>query len=156
LGFKVIGDLARRQAAFFAARFFVPEDLTADAALLTAQRRFIASASRSRPSGVIRTLRAAALRGAALLVPSAARFAAHRFLNAAESLFRPSGVIPPVRFAGLAEDFAAVAGAEAEVPSTSRNAASARSIAAACCSSWAIMSSNPFAMGFPLSSICTN
>ena len=43
---------AMRQAAFFAARFLRPAFLTADAARFTAQRRFIASARRRRPSAI--------------------------------------------------------------------------------------------------------
>jgi hypothetical protein len=151
-----LASKAPAQAAFFAARFFVPADLTADAALLAAHRRFIASARRVRPSGVSRTSRGADFCRVGALGSAAAFFAAHRFRSAADSRFRPSGVIPPVRFlAGLAaEDDATATGVT--VPSTSRKAANARSIAAACCSSCAIISSNPFAIGSLFNSISTN
>ena len=94
---------------------------TAEAARFTAHRRLIASASRLRPSGVIRTFRRAAFTGVAAGVASAAFFAAHRLFCPSDRRFR---LIPPLRVAG-----AFAAGPGAAIPSIPRNAASARSMA---------------------------
>jgi len=82
--------------------------------------------------------------GMTATMPSAAFFAAHRFFSAAMSRFFPSGVILPLRVAG---PFAG-AGAEAgvSIPSMPRNAASARSMAVFCRSSWLMMPFNPSAI----------
>jgi hypothetical protein len=114
----------------------------AAAALFAAHRFLRASESLFRPSGVIPPFRLAGAAGAeAAELP---RLAAHLALSASESLLRPSGVIPPLRFAVRWPDGAAagLAGGAASnpVPSISRNAAKARSIAVLCCSRFLIIS----------------
>jgi hypothetical protein len=114
--------------------FFRPAFLTADPARFTAHLRFIASASRLRPSGVNLGLRltgvaagvvakaGATSTGATAVAFFAARFfAAHRLFSAATSRAFPSAVIPPLRVAGASAGFVS---AGAPVPSTSRSAVS--------------------------------
>ena len=138
-------ELYRRlQAVFLATRRF----LTADAARFTAHRRFMASASRLRPSGVKLLLRVAGVSfGTASPDAScaAAFLAAQRFLSALMRRFFPSGDIPPLRVAGKP-----AASCEVATPSTSRSAARARSIAVFRRSSSAMMFVNPSATLFPL------
>jgi hypothetical protein len=125
------------QAAFFALclRFVF---FTADPARLTAHRRLIASARRSRPSDVRRGFRRMASDGGAGAA-SAVFLAAHRFFCPSDRWFRreESGL----RVTGPAEAGAVATGAA--TPSTSRSAASARSTAAFCRSSCVMMLVNP-------------
>jgi hypothetical protein len=118
-------------AVLFVARCLRAVFFTAEAARLTAQRRFIASASRFLPAGVIRTFRGAALVELAAGALAAALFAAHRFFSAADTRFRPAGVIPPLRVTR-----ASAGGTGAGVSSILRNAASACSMAVFCLEAW--------------------
>jgi len=132
----------------FAYAAFRPRFFACAAVRFTAQRRLIASARRWRPSGVIRTLRCAGFCGlAAAGAPVAAFFAAQRFFSASDSRLRLAGVMPPLRFTTSVKVGAGVVSA---VPSISRSAASARSIAVFCRSSCAMM---PFSWSAILSLI---
>ena len=91
------------------------------AARFTAQRRFIASASRLRPSGVKVRFRYAGFAELAAGATSAAIFAAQRF-------FCPSDRRFGVAFGGRPLRFATTSGGASTLP-TSSNAASARSMA---------------------------
>ena len=130
---------------------FRPRFLACAAVRFTAQRFLIASARRSRPSGVRRPFRRAAFAGVAAGAASAAFFAAHRFFSAADRRFLPSAVIPPLRVAGALEVWVG-----ASDPSTSRSAESARSIAVFCRSSWSMMPFNRSAIPWFSLNYCGN
>ena len=119
---SVPAEQIESQATFFAARRLRAVFLTVEAARFTAHLRFIASASRRRPSSVIPLLRGAAFVETVGVEVSAALFKAQCFFCARERRFLR------LRVAGSAmagDD----AGAADSIPSTSLNAASASSIA---------------------------